>query len=485
MRMKTTDPTVAAALSPYLRRERIQGLILAGAWGVSGGMAAMFLYILMRHLFFDAKPQPIVLGACFAGTALAVGFAVYFFFARPDAKTTAARLDSFGLEERVSTMLAFAGEEGYIYQLQRQDAVSHLKDVSPKQIRLRFPGVPVTAACALLALALAASFLPYGILRQSAAPLSEAELEQQTEIQQMISRMQQSVLSSELSPEQKEKMLEQLSQLSEQLDGSISPIWAMAKLQQAQQEIDLEAERLEEYGSVIRRMLRYSIFQNLCDGILQRDDLAVRRTCDALADKLIALPDESRSGALTDLFNDLQALLLSVQDTDADLYLADILRLLAVDLINAAAPEEDEDQQELIAEAFDQMADAICDRLAASQNAEEKPDSPEGKLEKGEKGSPGDSGSAGKTSSESLGGYASYGTEGVTGISITGNAVTAATELMYEPRLDDGAGADNAGITPYGSVYGHYFANMLESLTEGDSIPEDVRDTLNRYFSQI
>lgn len=75
--------------------------------------------------------------------------------------------------------------------------------------------------------------------------------------------------------------------------------------------------------------------------------------------------------------------------------------------------------------------------------------------------------------------------EGVEGFSWSGSSASAATELMYEPRFDDGDEMDNAGIVPYGSVYGTYYAGMLEAVMQENNIPEDIHDALNLYFSGI
>ena len=60
----------------------------------------------------------------------------YFFLYYPSEKYVAKRLDRLGLDERILTMVEFGGQESYIMQRQRADAVSALSKCNSKLVKL-------------------------------------------------------------------------------------------------------------------------------------------------------------------------------------------------------------------------------------------------------------------------------------------------------------------------------------------------------------
>lgn len=69
--------------------------------------------------------------------AAAIGFFMLFYkkVFRVSLKTTAARVDTIGLDERVITMVDLAGSEDFIARKQRENTQAALSAVSPIQLK--------------------------------------------------------------------------------------------------------------------------------------------------------------------------------------------------------------------------------------------------------------------------------------------------------------------------------------------------------------
>jgi len=78
------------------------------------------------------------------------GVLLYFFRYRPNEREVARRIDRFGLEERVVTMLDLAEDGSYMASRQRENAEQALRAVEHRKLRIRFS----KAVIALTAIAL-------------------------------------------------------------------------------------------------------------------------------------------------------------------------------------------------------------------------------------------------------------------------------------------------------------------------------------------
>jgi len=108
----------------------IRSLVCGGTVGFG---ACLFAAILSWMLELNGLLIPLT--ALLAATAVAT---VLFFFIRfrPSIRDCARKIDRMGLDERMITMLDLDGDESYLAQRQRQDALRALGDASPKNIRI-------------------------------------------------------------------------------------------------------------------------------------------------------------------------------------------------------------------------------------------------------------------------------------------------------------------------------------------------------------
>ena len=122
----------------------IEALIRSALWGIAIGAAASFVCALVCWFFaFNGLVLSIVAFA--VGTAVA-GVLFYFLRFRPSVKSNARRLDSYGLDERVITMVELEGQDSFIARKQREDATEKLATIEPKQIKLRISHLVIVLA---------------------------------------------------------------------------------------------------------------------------------------------------------------------------------------------------------------------------------------------------------------------------------------------------------------------------------------------------
>ena len=121
-----------------------EALIRSTLWGVAVGAAASFLCAFVCwFLSFDGLILSI---AAFAIGAVIAGVLFYFLHFRPSVKSNAKRLDSYGLDERVITMVELEGEDSFIARKQREDATAKLATIEPKQIKFRISTLVIVLA---------------------------------------------------------------------------------------------------------------------------------------------------------------------------------------------------------------------------------------------------------------------------------------------------------------------------------------------------
>lgn len=70
----------------------------------------------------------------------------YFFLFYPSEKYVAKRLDRLGLDERILTMVEFEGQDSYIMQRQRADAVATLRKCNSKLVKFAVPATIIALA---------------------------------------------------------------------------------------------------------------------------------------------------------------------------------------------------------------------------------------------------------------------------------------------------------------------------------------------------
>lgn len=113
--------------------------ILAGA--AVGGLISFAAFVAFWFLDFNG----LIVGiAAFAVVTAAASVLFFFFKFRPTVIKNARRLDRYGLEERLVTMVELNGVESCIAKKQREDAIAALDSLDTKQVKLRVPALIIT-----------------------------------------------------------------------------------------------------------------------------------------------------------------------------------------------------------------------------------------------------------------------------------------------------------------------------------------------------
>lgn len=119
----------------------LEAVLKAAFAGVAiGGGVAFVLAFISWFLDFNGT---LLIALGFAVTAVISAVLLYFLVFRPTVQSNARRLDSYGLDERVITMVELEGSDSFIAKLQREDAVKHVSAMNQRQIKFRFPRVLV------------------------------------------------------------------------------------------------------------------------------------------------------------------------------------------------------------------------------------------------------------------------------------------------------------------------------------------------------
>lgn len=131
----------------FYKKLRTEGLIKSAVCAAIACFAVNFLVAFITWFTeFDGLWLSIGLGLAAFAAAMPV---FYFKLFRPDSKAVARRIDRIGLDERAITMEQFAGDESYIAQCQREDAVKAISAVDKSSIKFAFAIVPIVVACVL------------------------------------------------------------------------------------------------------------------------------------------------------------------------------------------------------------------------------------------------------------------------------------------------------------------------------------------------
>jgi len=128
----------------YYSRFMWEGIINSLLLGLVVGCGLGFATALaMWFMVFDLFWLPIVITA---GGIIIATVLFYFFKFRPTVASNAKRIDRYGLEERLITMVELEGDDSYLAKLQREDAAEKLSKLSAKQIRFCIPKLYIILA---------------------------------------------------------------------------------------------------------------------------------------------------------------------------------------------------------------------------------------------------------------------------------------------------------------------------------------------------
>ena len=129
-------------------RLRLEALIKSALAGIAAGGAVAFVASFV--LWFLEFNGLIIAIALFAVASAVSGVVFYRRLFYPSVTRNARRLDGYGLEERLVTMVELEGDDSYIAAVQRADAIKSLGTLDKKQIKFRIPLAVIISFAVLL-----------------------------------------------------------------------------------------------------------------------------------------------------------------------------------------------------------------------------------------------------------------------------------------------------------------------------------------------
>lgn len=119
----------------YYSRFMWEGIIKSTMYGLSVGLALGFVAALTTW-FMAFNGFWLSIGLLVLGSLIAAPI-FYFTLFRPTVMSNARRIDRYGLEERLVTMVDYENDPSCIAELQRRDAAEKLAEIEAKQIKIQ------------------------------------------------------------------------------------------------------------------------------------------------------------------------------------------------------------------------------------------------------------------------------------------------------------------------------------------------------------
>lgn len=121
-------------LQKYYSRLATEGIVKSLLWGLTIGFA--LATVLGGIYWLMGWKSAWVCLIVWAGVSAGVTYALYRWKFKPTTKYIARRVDDLGLHERILTMTELEGDESYIAQRQRKDALAALEKIGPELLKI-------------------------------------------------------------------------------------------------------------------------------------------------------------------------------------------------------------------------------------------------------------------------------------------------------------------------------------------------------------
>ena len=471
------------------RRRLLWECCLRGALvGAALGAAGIFITSLVYHI--KIVPMPPVVGAAIGGGLFLLGFLGALLWGFPTDKRVAKRVDALGLQERASTMLAFQKQDTPMVRLQREDAAAHIRETSPKQLKLQVGKKRLLISLVSICLAATMVALPFDVF---AKPQDEDALRRAQAVKELIAQLREEVKQAQLPEGVKAELNEIIDQLETDLENAGTELEQAAQIQQAMDEMEQVVKNSVTKYKIGEALQKYEITRPLGEAISEgniekvsiaiadletqilEDPTVMRVLREAVAGALEASgvdPADALYSALAGLAQGLMLLEDSVGQEDFPSRLGIVL-VTAEEGIKAAllAQAEIEAEAEMMQNQMEQTKAEIL-----GQESQEDPEATgEGEPGEGDETRPSDGeGAEGEPSEErpEETGPGGPGNQGTAGGDSPGNPMT---EGIYDPI---------SGSVTYGEVFAAYYAQYLEALEAGEVSPE-LQEIIDRYFGEL
>lgn len=411
--------------------------------------------------------------------AAAIGFFMLFYkkVFRVSLKTTAARVDTIGLDERVITMVDLAGSEDFIARKQRENTQAALSAVSPRQLKTFVSKLSVLA---LSLIAFCSIFMmTFSTVRAEdyQPPVVEQSYEDKI-IQDMIDDLREIISEAEISQELKDK----LNQMVDDLEASIKPTDStevkIAKVSETSQKIHSLLQAELSKTTIAEQLKKHDTTKTLGKAIGSGDPTKIDEAFDMMYDKIVSLTGQQKYDELIQTGTDIKDSLKKASDIKKGDPLYEALDKLADAFLNIPVPPpmggDDQEMDDAVQDAIDDAKDAIKDAIEDQGKIEDTDDAIQDSMndamenmgkednegdEEGDNQGGEDEEKPGDDEGEENNGGPQHPTED--------------GEIIYDAIID--------GETPYMDVYEEYYEKAMELLASG-TLSDEMRQVIENYF---
>ena len=419
--------------------------------------------------------------------------AAYLLRYRVREKDAARRMDALCGMDRIATAVEFAGNESVLCRLQREDAARRLASIDSSALHIALP-VPAAIACLILAAMIAAvPRLPQSMTQQACAYLIETipglrrqESEEAAALRGMIEALRSEVESGGLEEANKNALLARLDEMLVRLDDGYVDIAALQDIQTAMHGMQQTVRELTPRDTYMAAMIEFESLRLLGEAIYDQNIDVVTMILESLGRQLHEKVGMEQVNALMDLVYDIQASLAKPVRDNSQEQLRQGMMMFAGGLETAAEMVyNNRDNTKMIDAALDTVETYIRDYLGVEEEGERYDPYANRAYEMGAQGQ---SSAALDSAVQEEKPLSRTETEYIY------NPPAALQASSYTPGALNESGQTQriraeererpTGAVPYGEVYGSYYAQYLDMLSD-ESFPQALRETAETYMNGL
>ena len=478
------DIELKKALRPFMRKLAAESALRSA---LSGGAIALGVW-LAAALVCRVTGRRIE-GMYMLALWAVIAAALYLLRDRPTREKLARRLDAAcGTQDRISTMVEFAGHDSALHELQREDAIRHLNSLSPSLLKIRVPAASALICACLGVLVFCVPLIPDSLIERLPGA-AQQESEEAAMLRGKIMELRAAVEGGELDAADREKLLKQVDALLAQLDAGRMDIAALQSVREMMEQTSQTVAELTPRDTYTAAMLEFESLKPLGEAIFKKNMDVVTLVFDNIRFELTKKEGTEQMNALMDLVYDINASLAKPLRDNSQDNLRQGMMMLAGGFETAAQMVLNKrDNSQMIDTAIEGAETYIREFLGVASD-EERYD-PYDEIRAQRAGKPAQISKVYTVGAAAL-------QEVVLSPSETEHVYDppqGADRSGYVPGGTDETGAaqripapkdkNKDGTVPYGKVYGTYYAQYLQQAADG-VIPEGLEDALEAYFNGL
>ena len=472
------------ALRPFMMRLAAESAVRSA---LSGGIVALSVWLALAAVRRITGGQVECRDMLVLWAAAAALF--YLIRYRPTREKLARRLDAAaGTQDRISTMVEFAGRDSALHELQREDAVNRLRALRPSCLKLRIPAAAALACLCLGAAVACVPMIPDSLIARLPGA-AQQESEEAAMLRGKIMELRAAVEGGELEAADKEKLLRQVDALLAQLNAGRMDIAALQSVREMMEKTSQTVVELTPRDTYTAAMLEFESLKLLGEAIFKKNMDVVTLVFDNIRYELSQKEGTEQVNALMDLVYDINASLAKPLRDNSQDNLRQGMMMLAGGFETAAQMVYNRrDNSQMIETAIEGAETYIREFLGVASD-EDRYD-PYDEIRAQRANNPGQISKVYTVSAAAL-------QEVVLSPAETEHVYDppqGADRSGYVPGETDETGAvqripapkdkSKDGTVPYGKVYGTYYAAYLQQAADG-VIPEALSDAVEAYFNGI